>query len=363
MINTLLVSLLLSVSSQDTLYFPATPTNYVTDVANVISSSTEDSLNTRILQLRSFTGVEIAVVTLPTIRGRAPVDIAVKIGRAWGVGAKADVGAFARNAGIVMLIVPKTPANGNRGECFVATGKGAEGWLTDIKAARLCEYAVPFFIDGNYAIGITSMVATTRDYALEAFSEFSKTPAQRAAEAQHAKDQREQIAAIFVYVLIVIAAIITIIVLTTKWFAKNRKIAQLQSDYDQLQDLHVKTIDGLNKKLDEFKYPKMTPDKFEKYYNAEHKKEQDRLRRIKEAEQARLEKERKEREYWASPEGQAELARRKKRQEEEEEERRRRRSYEDSYSSRSSGGSSSGGGFGGFGGGGGFSGGGGGRSF
>ena len=56
-------------------------------------------------RLRAATGAELAVVTLPAIGDRAPVDVATAIGRAWGVGAKADIGDERRNAGMVLLLL------------------------------------------------------------------------------------------------------------------------------------------------------------------------------------------------------------------------------------------------------------------
>ena len=58
-------------------------------------------------RLRAATGAEIAVVTLPTIGDRSEAEVALAIGRAWGVGAKAEIGDQRRNAGIVVLLVPR----------------------------------------------------------------------------------------------------------------------------------------------------------------------------------------------------------------------------------------------------------------
>ena len=42
-----------------------------------------------------------------------------------------------RNLGAVILVVPKETAANGRGRCFIATGRGAEGFLTDEDVAGL----------------------------------------------------------------------------------------------------------------------------------------------------------------------------------------------------------------------------------
>jgi uncharacterized protein len=92
--------------------FPSQPTGYLNDIAGVVDAASARSITDKIQRLRDATGAEIAVVTLPTIGDYAPSDVALEIGRAWGVGAKADVGDQRRNAGVVVLLVPKTGASG-----------------------------------------------------------------------------------------------------------------------------------------------------------------------------------------------------------------------------------------------------------
>jgi len=361
--------------------FPFQPVNYVTDVSNIISQEQEDLFNTQLLSLKDSTGVEVAVVTLDDIGNTAPVDMAVNIGRTWGVGAVGEIGAFERNAGVVFLVVPKTiKSTGNKGHCFIAVGRGAEGWLTDMRAGRLCREAVNRgFRAGNYEAGISFVLSSIINEAYEAFLEASKTPEQRAAEAALRKERKDRIIATIVYVLLICSFLAVVIGFLIKllsiWRQKNSKIETLNERISHLR----KEVDDayshnreLVKKLTRFTYPTMSPKEFEAYYNKEDKKEKERLRKLEEARKAKEEAERKEREYWASPEGQAELKQReikrkqeeeerRKRQQKKEEERKRRNRMHSYYNSNNS--SRGGGGFGGFGGGGGFSGGGGGKSW
>ncbi|MGQ0702086.1 MAG: TPM domain-containing protein [Gemmatimonadales bacterium] len=138
--------------------FPARPSGYVTDVARVLDTASVEGISGLIERLRSATGAEIAVVVLPTIGDRAPVDVAVAIGRAWGVGAQAAVGDPRRNTGIVVLLVPRRADDPNSGHVFIATGQGVEGYVTDLQAGRVRDLMIPYFRDGDYAAGLEAGV-------------------------------------------------------------------------------------------------------------------------------------------------------------------------------------------------------------
>ena len=128
--------------------FPAQPTGMVTDVANIIDPSLRAQIEARLARLRALTGAEVAVVTLPTINDRAPVEVAVAIGRAWGVGAKAAIGNAQRNAGVVMLLVPHTAEH--KGEIFIASGTGTEGFVTDARSGSIADQMLPALRQGDY---------------------------------------------------------------------------------------------------------------------------------------------------------------------------------------------------------------------
>ena len=87
--------------------FPARPTGYVTDVAGIVDPAEKAQLESLISRLRQATGAEIAVVALPTLEDRSESEVALAILRAWGVGRKADIGDSTRNAGLVLLFVPR----------------------------------------------------------------------------------------------------------------------------------------------------------------------------------------------------------------------------------------------------------------
>ncbi|MDX2194416.1 MAG: TPM domain-containing protein [Gemmatimonadales bacterium] len=155
----LLALLPVPAAAQDALtrLFPARPAGFVTDVASVLGASA-DALESRLGRLRDSTGAEVAVVTLPTLGDYEPEQVALAIGRAWGVGAKAGVGDATRNAGLVLLVVPKSAASGGRGRLRIEVGQGLEGIVTDARASRVRDAMRPQLAAGDYAGGVATGV-------------------------------------------------------------------------------------------------------------------------------------------------------------------------------------------------------------
>ena len=117
--------------------FPARPAGFVTDVAGIVDEAAEARITSLAERLRAATGAEIAVVTLPTIGERDEADVAREIGRAWGVGARAEIGDERRNAGVVLLVVPRLEGRPGTGRVRVEVGQGLEGIVTDVTAGRI----------------------------------------------------------------------------------------------------------------------------------------------------------------------------------------------------------------------------------
>ena len=131
--------------------FPARPTGYVTDVAGIIDEGAEARITDLAERLRAATGAELAVVTLPTIGDREETDIAREIGRAWGVGATAGVGDPRRNAGIVLLVVPRQGGVPGTGRVRIEVGQGLEGIVTDVIAGRIRDLMGDRLASGDYS--------------------------------------------------------------------------------------------------------------------------------------------------------------------------------------------------------------------
>src|SRR5438270_6246262 len=82
------------------------PRGYVNDFAGVLDPASVAHMTAVITELREKTRGEIAVVTLADIGDRPAADVALQIGRQWGVGAKGEAGDPAKNLGVVVLVVP-----------------------------------------------------------------------------------------------------------------------------------------------------------------------------------------------------------------------------------------------------------------
>src|SRR5213594_4801196 len=127
---------------------------YVNDFAAVLDSASIRHLEQVITEVRNATRGEIAVVTLPDIGDRPASDVAVKIGRQWGVGAQAEAGDPAKNLGVVVLLVPRKNHRPGTGKIFIATGRGAEGFLTDARVGRIRDMMNRYFAAEDYSGGL-----------------------------------------------------------------------------------------------------------------------------------------------------------------------------------------------------------------
>jgi uncharacterized protein len=140
--------------------FPRQADGYVTDRAGVVDEASKDRMTSLIERLRATTGAEIAVVTLPTIGQEDEAEVALAIGRAWGVGAKADVGSERRNAGIVLLLVPLQNHAPGTGHIRIEVGQGLEGLVTDAGAGRIRDLIRPDLVQEEYGKALTTAVET-----------------------------------------------------------------------------------------------------------------------------------------------------------------------------------------------------------
>lgn len=124
------------------------PRGFVNDFAGVIPAATVARLEPVLLELQQKTHGDIAVVTLPDLGGRAPEEVARQIGRQWKVGGTGEAGDPARNLGVVVLIVPSSR------DLFIATGRGAEGFLPDGRVGRIRDAMTPYLAQGDYGRGL-----------------------------------------------------------------------------------------------------------------------------------------------------------------------------------------------------------------
>jgi len=138
---------------------PAAPTGFVSDFAGVIPGDQAAAMTRLIEIVQAGSQGEIAIVTLPDIAGRDAGNIALELGRAWGVGAKAGIGDRARNAGIVVLLVPKATSTDGSGHIAISVGQGAEGFIPDAVAGDIRREATPYLAAGDYGAGLALITA------------------------------------------------------------------------------------------------------------------------------------------------------------------------------------------------------------
>jgi uncharacterized protein len=151
-----MIGLFLAVALQ--LQIPA-PTGYVNDFAGILDPASKQAMQGVIDEVREKSGGEIVVVTLPGIEGRASIDVARDIGREWKVGATGGPGDRARNAGVIVLLVPGERPGDGRAELAIATGTGAEGFVTDARAGRIRDAIGRASVEnGSYAAGLVAGV-------------------------------------------------------------------------------------------------------------------------------------------------------------------------------------------------------------
>jgi uncharacterized protein len=137
-------------------YVPARPTGYLSDFAGVVDPASAARIETVAKTLRERTGAEIAVVTLADIGEYEASDVAREIGRRWGVGAAAGIGDETRNAGLVVLLVPK--GADRPGKIRIEVGQGLEGIVTDAAAGGVRERMRPQLAAGQYGPGLVTGV-------------------------------------------------------------------------------------------------------------------------------------------------------------------------------------------------------------
>src|SRR6266496_4298152 len=160
------------------------PRGYVNDFAGVLDPAAVRRMEALITEVRDKTRGEIAVVTLPDLGDRAPADVAVQIGRQWGVGAKGEAGDPAKNLGVVVLLVPRRNHRPGTGKVFIATGRGAEGFLPDARVGRIREAMSPYFAREDYSGGLEEGVALLAqafadEFGVTLVSEHAPAPPER----------------------------------------------------------------------------------------------------------------------------------------------------------------------------------------
>ncbi len=119
---------------------------WVTDMAEILSQSTETQLNQMISNLEAKNGSEIAVVTVPETQPAAtPKAFATKLFNYWGIGKKG------RDNGVLFLV-----SVGDR-RVEIETGKGIQQTLPNTKVSNIIDTKIiPEFKSGNFESGVVA---------------------------------------------------------------------------------------------------------------------------------------------------------------------------------------------------------------
>jgi len=127
------------------------PTGFVTDAAGVLSGPTKEKLESYLSAFEQQTGMEIAVVTVPTLDEMPIEDYAVQLFKKWGIGKKG------KDNGALFIVAPKEH------HMRIEVGYGLEGDINDALAGRILDQVVlPRLkagdMDGGIAAGTVAIV-------------------------------------------------------------------------------------------------------------------------------------------------------------------------------------------------------------
>ena len=137
----------------------------IMDKADVINSSDERDLNQKLTNLSNETGIQVAVLTIPSLEGEALESYSMKVVEDWKLGQKGV------DNGVLLLV-----SIGDR-ELRIETGYGVEGDLTDTKCGLIIRNVItPHFQDGDYSKGIVQGVTAIVENVAVNFSENSENP-------------------------------------------------------------------------------------------------------------------------------------------------------------------------------------------
>lgn len=130
------------------------PVGFVNDFARVVAPDAAARMTRVIQDVRAKSRGEIVVVTLPDLRGRDAADVAREIARQWRVGATGGAGDRGRNAGVIILLVPRATSSDGRGHSRIEVGSGAEGFLTDATVGAIQDEALTMMQAGDYSTAL-----------------------------------------------------------------------------------------------------------------------------------------------------------------------------------------------------------------
>ena len=122
---------------------PPNPVKLVNDYANVLTLEQKDALEQKLYKFDDSTTSQIVVVIVNSLEGKDVADVAIELGRSWGVGDKKN------NNGVVLLI-----SKADR-KLNISPGYGLEKSLPDLVCQQIIQsIIVPNFKGNDYYGGI-----------------------------------------------------------------------------------------------------------------------------------------------------------------------------------------------------------------
>ena len=120
---------------------------YVSDPTEILSATARDSINAMLGKLEHTTGIESAVVMLPSIGEDDIFDFAHELFRKWGIGKKKSDNGF-----LIVFVMDQRKVR-------FTTGYGIEGTMTDAMSKRIqMQQMIPRFKEGDWNGGMVAGV-------------------------------------------------------------------------------------------------------------------------------------------------------------------------------------------------------------
>ena len=118
-------------------------TGRVVDDAQIIAPSTERQLSDRSVALENDTSDQLVVVTLPSLHGARIEDVAIALGRGWGIGQRK------LDNGVLLIVAP------NDHKVRIEVGLGLDRLLSDERAGKIIRDMLPLFRTNKFEQGIS----------------------------------------------------------------------------------------------------------------------------------------------------------------------------------------------------------------
>lgn len=120
-------------------------TGPVNDSAGVMTENEESELTVFLTELNDSTGIQMAVLTIPSLEGESIEEFSIRVAETWKLGQKD------KDNGALLLV------SLDDRELRIETGYGLESSLTDMKCGLIIRNVItPYFRNGDYGEGITA---------------------------------------------------------------------------------------------------------------------------------------------------------------------------------------------------------------